>query len=60
MTKQQAIDIFDGVPALASALGIHRQAVYQWPDELKQRLSDEIIGAAVRLGLEIPETVKAA
>lgn len=32
MTKQDAIDLFGGIPALADALGITQQAVYQWDD----------------------------
>lgn len=51
MTKTQAIKMFKTVPALAAALGISRQAIYQWPERLSQRTADEIRGAAVRLGL---------
>lgn len=50
MTKAEAIHLFDGVPALASALGISRQAIYMWPDDLPQRTADEVRGAALRLG----------
>ena len=49
MTKSTAINIFGTVANLAKALGISRSAIYQWPDELPQRLSDQIIGAAVRI-----------
>jgi len=60
MTKNQAKYIFHGTKHLAEALGITRQAISQWPDELPQKTEDLIIGAAVRLGLptEIPEHVK--
>ena len=32
MKKKDAIDYFGSARALAEALGISRQAVYQWPD----------------------------
>ncbi len=54
MNKSHAIEIFGSVAALADALGIRRQAIYQWPDVLNQRLSDEVTGAAVRLGKGVP------
>lgn len=41
MTKDDAINHFGGVPALATALGIQRQAVYQWdkvPEKQQLRL----------------------
>ena len=59
MNKSDAITIFGSAPKLAAALGITRQAVYQWPDNLDQRLTDEIIGAALRLGLMRPDEVAA-
>jgi predicted transcriptional regulator len=53
MKKNQAIQIFGSVPNLASAIGVTRHAIYQWPDELSQRTSDEVVGAAMRLGLPL-------
>jgi hypothetical protein len=50
MTKQDAISIFGGVPALAEAVGTTRQAIYQWKDDLDQAKTDRVIGAAIRLG----------
>ena len=51
MTKAEAIELFDSsVPKLSETLGITRQAVYMWPDELSQQKTDEIIGAALRTG----------
>lgn len=48
MTKQQAIDLFDGsVRKLAEALGITEQAVHQWGDtvpELRVYQIREIVG----------------
>jgi len=49
MNKSNAIAIFGGVKKLSDALGIKRQAIYQWKDELTQRQADEIVGAAFRL-----------
>ena len=37
MTKQEAIDLFDGsIRKLAEALGITEQAVSQWGDEVPE------------------------
>lgn len=33
MTKQEAIDHFGSVKDLAAALGITREAIYQWRDD---------------------------
>lgn len=51
MTKNDAANLFNGIPALALALGITRHAIYQWPDDLRQEQQDRVIGAAIRLGL---------
>ena len=51
MKKKYAIYLFDGVQKMADAIGVTRQSVYEWPDELKQKQSDLVIGAAFRLGL---------
>lgn len=54
-TKQEAIQIFGGsMRAVGDALGISRQAVYQWPEELPQDTSDRLVGAAIRLKLLPP------
>ena len=58
MTKSQAIKLFGGATALAKALGIRRQSVYQWPDTLNQRTADEIRGAALRLKLQTQAEVE--
>jgi hypothetical protein len=49
MRKTHAIEIFGSVRALADALGIQPQAIYQWPDDLDQKRVDWIKGAALRL-----------
>jgi len=54
LTKFQAIAMFGSGAALGRALGITKSAVSQWPEVLDQRTSDEIIGAALRLGKQIP------
>lgn len=51
MTKTAAVGMFGDVASLASALGITRQAIYQWPEELPQDQVDRINGAAMRLGI---------
>lgn len=55
MTKDEAIKHFDGAPALAKALGIERQAVYQWGKvPMKQQLRlEKITGGALKAD---PET----
>lgn len=48
MTKEEAIEHFGGVSALADALSINRQAVYQWtdvPDKQQLRLEKITNGA---------------
>jgi len=59
MNKKQATDLFGSTGKLAAALGITPQAIYQWPEKLDRRLSDEIIGAAIRLGKQLPKSVAA-
>lgn len=54
LTKQQAIDLFGTAKSLGAALGITGSAVGQWPDELDQRLTDEIVGMVLRLGKQLP------
>jgi UTP--glucose-1-phosphate uridylyltransferase len=58
MNKSNAVAIFGGVKKLADALGIKRQAVYQWNDALTQRQTDEIVGAALRLKFQTMEDVE--
>lgn len=51
MTKSDAVGLFGDVLALSRALGVTRQAIYQWDDDLPHIHSDRVTGAAVRLGL---------
>jgi len=50
MTKHDAISLFKSRRELAKTLGISRAAISQWPEVLSQRLTDEVIGAAIRTG----------
>ena len=54
MRKREAIKIFGSPGKTASALGITKQAVNGWPDELSDAVSDRVIGAATRLGKTVP------
>lgn len=49
-TKAEAAKLFGTYSALARALGLTKQAVNQWPDELTIRQQNEVVGAAIRLG----------
>lgn len=51
MTKNEAINMFGSVAQLAEALGITRQAIYQWPNQLPKDQADRINGAALRVGV---------
>ncbi|WP_233410010.1 Cro/CI family transcriptional regulator [Burkholderia anthina] len=55
MTKQQAIDIFGNGAELGRAVGLTRGRISQWPDELGQRETDLVVGAALRLGKPLPD-----
>lgn len=55
LTKSQAIGIFGSQAEIGRALGISRSAVSLWPEALDQRKSDEIVGAATRLGKQLPD-----
>jgi transcriptional repressor of cell division inhibition gene dicB len=55
MTKKQAIAIFGGSGAdLGRAVGLSRGRISQWPEELEQRETDLVVGAAIRLGKQLP------
>lgn len=53
MNKKQAIGYFGGVCATARAIGISDAAVSQWPDVLSQKISDRVIAAMVRNGMDV-------
>jgi hypothetical protein len=52
MKKQDALWVFGGLAGTGQALGLTRQAVDKWPDELAQKHVDRVVGGAFRLGLE--------
>jgi hypothetical protein len=52
MTKNDALHVFGGLAETGQALGLTRQAVDKWPNELAQKHVDRVVGGAVRLGLE--------
>ena len=50
MKKQEAISRLGGsVREAANAIGISAQAIYDWPEELTDAISDRVIAAQVRL-----------
>ena len=52
LTKAQAAKLFGNRQShLAAALGITAQAVSAWPDELNERQSHEVLGAALLAGV---------
>lgn len=55
LTKQQAIEVFGSQAEIGRALGLSRSAISLWPDLLTQRQTDELVGAAGRLGKPLPE-----
>jgi hypothetical protein len=55
MTKQEAANLFGGAHAdLARALDMTRGGISQWDDVLTEAQTDRVLGAAIRLGKEIP------
>lgn len=40
-----------GLQRIATTLGITRQAVWKWKDPLPQKVEDQLIGAAIRIGI---------
>lgn len=53
MKKRYAIQILGGNKQVAaSALGVTRQAIDKWPNDLPLRIADRVRGAAARLGLD--------
>ena len=50
MNKSEAIGLFGTAAELSRAVGLTRGRISQWPDELTQKQTDLVIGAATRLG----------
>jgi transcriptional regulator with XRE-family HTH domain len=56
LTKKQALAVFGGNgAALGRALGISKGAISQWPEDLDKKQTAAVIGAAVQLGLPVPD-----
>ena len=55
MFKTEAIELLGGsAVSAADLMGVTYQAVNKWPHQLPLRISDRVLGACVRRGLEIP------
>ncbi len=48
MRKSQATSLFGDVASMAKAIGITVQAIYIWPDELTDAISDRVVAAFAR------------
>lgn len=56
MTKTEAIHLFGASQAaLGRALNLSRARISQWPEQLEQPQVDRILGAAIRLGIRLPD-----
>ena len=60
MNKYELIQNLGSAQAVADLLGISDKAVYKWPEQLPQRISDRVIGAAWRKNLirKLPPVLK--
>lgn len=58
MKKKTAIELFGSASKLSRAVQYTRGAIHNWPDELDRRRSDQVIGAAVRVGKLSPAQAK--
>ena len=55
MDKKRAIELLGGsVTAAAKAVGVSRQAVHKWPEQLPPRLSDRVQAAVLRQSGLVP------
>jgi hypothetical protein len=54
LSKEQAIQIFGSRKDLCAAMDLTNSRISQWPDQLDQKTTDLVIGAAVRVGKAIP------
>jgi hypothetical protein len=59
MRKTTAVKMFGTSSRLAMVIGISKQCISAWPDVLNPRQSNEVIGAALRMGIPIQDLYKA-
>jgi UTP--glucose-1-phosphate uridylyltransferase len=59
MRKKEAIKLFGSTLSdLGNALGGKgKSAISQWPDDLSEDQKNMVIGAAVRKGIKVPESL---
>lgn len=50
MKKSTAIRVFGSASRLADAIGVSKQAISLWPDELTTRQTNEVVGAMLHAG----------
>lgn len=56
MTKEQAKSIFGKrYIHMAKAMGYVPSAITAWPHELSKQRTNEVIGCAIRLGIDVPK-----
>ena len=48
MRKSDVMSMFGSGAAVAKAIGVTRQAVYQWPEVLPPRIEDRVMAALAR------------
>ena len=53
MKKSDAIKLFGGSGSLHRALGISRQALWAWPEELDRRRTLLVLGAALERDIAV-------
>lgn len=59
MKKATAVRMFGTATRLAMMIGITKQCMSAWPDVLTPRQSNEVMGAALRIGVPIQDLYKA-
>ena len=59
MTKLEACSLFGSVAGTASALGITRMTLYNWPTVLTTAQHDRVVGAFMRISKEDYDAVVA-
>ena len=60
MNKRQAIAFFGNARKTARAVGVSDAAVSRWPDVLSPKISDRVIAAMVRNGMDVSGFVDTA